>query len=756
MSVWRFQPGSPPAEPGTWAAEMRTLLAQVRDSTFTLALPLLGAVALVAVSASALPDLTKAALCATALLWLGGLAWLLRGRSPYVAGWLLVIGWSVIIIALTAWAGMSAALWLLSFSGGLAVLLLGTRAGVGVATILTLMLIAAPEVWFSVGLVAGRAVSILGIWGMVAITWLAMRPLQIVGEWAWSAYGRSQELLDDAQDTQLRLNQMLDDLTSANTRLVRLNRLADSLRQEAEEARRAKEQFVANVSHELRTPLNMIIGFSEMILNAPQAYGASPSGGRLPPALLADLAVILRNAQHLSGLIDDVLDLSQIEAGQMALVRERVALPEVIEEALVAVRPLFESKGLALRADLEDGLPEVSGDRTRIREVLLNLLSNAGRFTEQGGVTVAARRRDGELLVSVTDTGPGIAAADQSRLFQPFQQLDASLRRRFGGTGLGLSISQRFVEMHGGRMWVESAPGAGAAFRFTLPIEPLAPAARGAGRWLTPSWEYLERTHPSLAPVPAAQPEIVVCETGGSLAHLLTRYLQDARVTSVTDLAEALAQAASLRAHAVVVNASSAAEMLAQLESGSALPEGVPVMVCSVPGAPDAAGSLGVADYLVKPVARETLLAVLDKLEMDGKKVLVADDDEDALRLFYRMLISAGRGYRVLTAPDGRQAWAMLQDERPDVLLTDLVMPEMDGFELLAAKNADPALAGIPAVVLSARDPQGQPIVSKAFAVTGRAGLSLAQLLAGITALSRAFAPVPPAGGPALPTAPPG
>ena len=574
MSVWRLRAGSPPAEPGTWAAEMHTLLAQVRDTTFTLALPLLGAVALVAVSASALPDLTKAALCATALLWLGGLAWLLRGRSPYLAGWLLVIGWSVIIIALAAWAGMSAALWLLSLSGGLAMLLLGTRVGVGVATILTLVLVAAPEVWLPVGLVAGRAVSILGIWGTVAITWLAMRPLQIVGEWAWSAYGRSQELLGDAQDTQLRLNQMLDDLTSANTRLVRLNRLADGLRQEAEEARRAKEQFVANVSHELRTPLNMIIGFSEMILNAPQAYSASPSGGRLPPALLADLAVILRNAQHLASLIDDVLDLSQIEAGQMALVRERVALPEIISEALVAVRPLFESKRLALRADLEDGLPEVSGDRTRIREVLLNLLSNAGRFTEQGGVTVAARRRDGELLVSVTDTGPGIAAADQSRLFQPFQQLDASLRRRFGGTGLGLSISQRFVEMHGGRMWVESAPGAGAAFRFTLPIEPPAPAARGAGRWLTPSWEYLEQTHPSLAPVPAAQPEIVVCETGGSLAHLLTRYLQDARVTSVADLTEALAQAASLRARAVVINASSAAEMLAQLESGSALPEG--------------------------------------------------------------------------------------------------------------------------------------------------------------------------------------
>jgi signal transduction histidine kinase/CheY-like chemotaxis protein len=752
MNMWQLRASRPPAEPGTWAAEMRELLAGVRDSTFTLILPLIVALALVAISETARLDATRAALCATALLWLGGLAWLLRTRSPKVAGWLLVIGWAAACISLAAWAGMSAALWLLALAGGLATLLLGAPAGVAVAALLTLALVAAPAGWFA----AGRAIPIVGLWGTAGLVWLALRPLQVVGEWAWAAYGRSQELLSDAQDTQLRLNQMLEELSSANVRLTRINRLADGLRAEAEEARRAKEQFVANVSHELRTPLNMIIGFSEMILNAPGAYSAAASGGRLPPALLADLAVILRNAQHLSGLIDDVLDLSQIEAGQMALVRERVALPPVVEEALIAVRPLFESKRLSLRVALAAGLPEVSGDRTRIREVLLNLLSNAGRFTEQGGVTVAARRRDGELLVSVTDTGPGIALADQRRLFQPFQQLDSSLRRRFGGTGLGLSISQRFVEMHGGRMWVESAAGAGATFHFTLPIEPPVRLAAGAGRWLTPSWEYLERSHPSLAPVPPSQSEIVVCESGGSVAHLLTRYLQDARVTATPDLAEALAQAASLRAQAVVINATSTAEMLAQLESAIALPEGIPVMVCSVPGAPDAAGSLGVADYLVKPVAREALLAVLDKLGLDGKKLLVADDDEDALRLFYRMLTSAGRGYRVLTAPDGRQAWAMLRDERPDALLTDLIMPEMDGFELLAAKNADPALAGIPAVVLSARDPLGQPIVSKAFAVTGQSGLSLGQLIAGITTLSKAFAPAPPAGGPARSATPPG
>ncbi len=751
MRLWRLGSDNLPIEPSAWAAEMHGLLAQVRDSVFTLALALLGATALVVVAMSATLDVARAALCATLLLWLGAVAWLLRSRKPQIAGWLLVVGWSVINLLLAGWAGLSAALWLLALPAGLAVMLFGAPVGLGVSAGLSLLLIFAPVDRLSPDLVSDRTLIILEIWGVVGLTVLTLRPLQTVGEWAWSAYSHSQELLRKSQDAQLQLNQVLEDLTSANAQLVRLNHLTDGLRQEAEESRRTKDQFVANVSHELRTPLNMIIGFSEMILNAPQAYG-----GRMSGPLLADLAVISRNAQHLSSLIDDVLDLSQIEAGQMALVRERVALAEVIEAALVAVRPLFESKELFLRAEVEVGLPEVNGDRTRIREVLLNLLSNAGRFTEHGGVTVEARRRDGDILISISDTGPGIALEDQARLFQPFQQLDSSLRRRYGGTGLGLNISHRFVEMHGGRMWVESVSGAGATFHFTLPIELTAPMAPGAGRWLNPAWEFVERTHPSLTPVAQVQPEIVVCETGGSLANLLTRYMQDARVTAVQDLDEALRQAATLQAQAVVVNAISAAEMLAQLETVELLPEGIPVMVCSVPGAPDAAGNLGVADYFVKPVARETLLAALDRLGMDGKKILVADDDEDALRLFHRMLLSAGRDYRVLTAPDGRQAWDMLQRERPDALLMDLMMPEMDGFELLAAKNTNAALRDIPVVVLSARDPLGQPIVSKALAVIHQSGLSLAQLLAGITVLGKVLSPAHPNIGLRLPAEPPG
>jgi signal transduction histidine kinase/CheY-like chemotaxis protein len=595
-----------------------------------------------------------------------------------------------------------------------------------------------------------RVLTALGAWGTVGLIWFAMRPMQIAGKLAWSAYKQSQQLTEESRDYHLRLQQTLEDLSTANQQLVHLNRLADGLRQAAEEARRAKEQFVANVSHELRTPLNMIIGFSEMIVNAPQAYGR-----RLPTALLADLAVILRNSQHLADLINDVLDLSQLEAGQMALVREQIALPEVVGAAAMAVRPLFESKGLYLRTELPDDLPPVSADRTRIREVMLNLLSNAGRFTERGGITVRGQRRSNDLVISVADTGPGIAAADQERLFQPFQQLDGSLSRRYGGAGLGLSISREFVELHGGKMWVESEPGAGATFFFTLPLDNSPAPSASAQRWLMPGWEFLQRTRPSLVQPAPTRPRIVVCEAGESLQRWLTRYLSHVEIVAVPDMTKAVEKLTTGPAQALLVNVASVAETLQQSDLVAWLPNNVPLIICSAPGVSAAAHSLGVADYLIKPIARETLLATLDRLRLKGKTILVADDDADTLRLFRRVLSSAEQGYRVLTATDGREAWRVLCEERPDAILLDLFMPEMDGFELLAAKNADPLLRDIPTAVISARDPLGRPIVSRALAVTCSAGLSLPQLLACIEALSAILSPLHSPVDPARPAASP-
>ncbi|MEJ5199908.1 MAG: ATP-binding protein, partial [Anaerolineae bacterium] len=510
------------------------------------------------------------------------------------------------------------------------------------------------------------------------------------------------------------------------------------LMQIAEDARRVKEEFVANVSHELRTPLNMIIGFSEMITQSPQTYGQA-----LPPALLADLKVILRNSQHLSRLIDDVLDMSQIDAGQMALTRERASLGEIIEAAAVAVRPLYASKGLSLDIEVADGLPSVFCDPTRIREVVLNLLSNAGRFTERGGVRVRAWQEGEDVVVSVADTGPGIAPADQERLFRPFQQADGSIRRRYGGTGLGLSISKGFVELHGGKMWVESEPGRGTTFFFRLPIGLPMPAPAAATRWLNPYEPYEPRARPqSFRPAPV-RPQLVVVEQGNVLQRLLTRYAENAEVVSAPSLDAALNTLSQTPAAALLVNDIRAGEALERLLASGALPFGMPALFCALPGQEEAIGALGVADYLVKPISASALLAALDRLERPVRTILIADDEPDALQLFRRILASAERGYRVLRASDGKEAWDILRQKRPDVLLLDLVMPEMDGFQLLAAKSQDPELRDIPVILTSARDPLGQPIASNSLMVARGGGLSAQQLLACIEALLGILAPLP-------------
>jgi signal transduction histidine kinase/CheY-like chemotaxis protein len=570
-------------------------------------------------------------------------------------------------------------------------------------------------------------------WGILLIVY---RPISDVIDWWRTYYQRAQELLEQAQDRQANLTQTLEDLANANRQLSRLNLLTQRLHAEAEEARRAKEQFVANVSHELRTPLNMIIGFSEIMLGSPISYGR-----QVPSSLLADLAVVHRNAEHLKDLIDDVLDLSQIEANQMALTREHVRFQDIVETAVVAVRPLFASKGLYLETDVPPDLPPVLCDPTRMREVLLNLLSNAGRYTQQGGVRVRVWRAGNQLLVSVQDTGRGIATDDLNKLFQPFQQLDGSIHRRYGGTGLGLSISKRFIELHQGKIWAESQPGAGATFTFQIPQDEPPPSEIGDfSRWLTPDWEFVQRTVPSKAPRSELRHRLVLWESGPpTLRRLLDHRWADTEVVSVSNLDAALAALAETSSQALVVNDSSVAGALERLGSAT-LPYGVLALVCSVAASADSADALGVSDYLVKPVSQGALLAALDRLSLPVKSILIVDDEPDALQLFRRVLNSSGRGYRVLLARSGREALDVLRETQPDVVLLDLIMPNMDGFQLLTRCKDDPSLRRIPVLVISAQDPAGQPIVSSVLAVTHRGGLSARQLLTSIRALSQAIA----------------
>ena len=619
--------------------------------------------------------------------------------------------------------------------------------------------------------------------------WAATRALLTVTQWSFLGFEQARERMEEALEQRVELKQTQEDLVQANQELARLSDRLKVLQRVAEEARQAKEAFVANVSHELRTPLNMIIGFSEMIAQSPHLYGA-----RLPAALLADIAAIRRNSQHLSRLVDDVLDLSQVEAGRMALSKEWASLAEIVDAAVRVVQPLFASKGLYLEVEVPPDLPPVFCDGTRVRQVVINLLSNAGRFTEQGGVHVCAwcERNGGRghgspesavdgasVVVGVADTGPGIAPQDQERLFEPFQQLDSSIRRRHGGSGLGLSISRRFVEMHGGEMWLESQVNVGTTFYFRLPVVASCPAAldgEHALRWFSPYHQYEARTRRSKAPAPAVAPRFVLLEKGETLRRMFNRYMDDVDIASVRDSQEAICELNRSPAQALIVNAPVLGEFLApgdaqafiankfaestcngmhrgdvlhRMGSLGDLPYGTPAMACWVPGEDQAASELGVVRYLVKPVTHQMLLSTLEELGKDIRSVLLVDDEPEVLQLFTRMLSTFPTGeeerdYQVIRAKSGPRALSLLRQRHPDVMLLDLIMPGMDGFQVLREKNQDPSIREIPVVVLSSRDPGRGPIVSNTLTVTQGGGLSVPDLLACIRAVSDVLAPLAP------------
>jgi len=679
-----------------------------------------------------LPDLMQSNILAILLLLLPSLSiWIARELSYLLGVWTLIGGCIAINVLVLRQYQIGAASCLLALPTGLAALLISMGGGVVTAALSSIILLRGAVSFLPLRSEA-VTIALTAVWGTLLLTWGFSHLMRTIMEWSWANYERSRQLLEKARDRQMELMQIQEDLANANLQLARLHERLRAMYRIAEEARKAKEEFVANVSHELRTPLNMIIGFSEMIIQAPQAYG-----GCLPHALLADITVIHRNSQHLSSLIEDVLDLSQIEAGRMALSKERSSLGEIIEEAALAVRPLLESKGLYLDIAVPADLEPLLCDRTRIRQVVLNLLSNAGRFTERGGVQVHAWQEKDHIVVSVADTGPGIAPKDQDKLFEPFRQMDGSTRKRHGGRGLGLTISKEFVEMHHGKMWLESEVGTGTTFYFNLPVETLPPIDENISRWFSPYLGYEARTRPSRAPKPELVPRFVVLERGDALQRLLDRYLDGAEVISVHSMEETSQALERSPAQALIVNDASLEQALTPSPLLAELSHNTPVVTCCVPGKDDAAEELGVVDYLVKPVDRTTLLSALEKLEKEVETVLLVDDDLEALQLFGRML----RGYRVLRARNGQQALSLLRTRRPDVMLLDLLMPGMDGFQVLAEKNHDARLRDIPVIVISAKDPMGEPIVSNALIATRNGGLSVREVVACIQAISEILSP---------------
>jgi signal transduction histidine kinase/CheY-like chemotaxis protein len=549
--------------------------------------------------------------------------------------------------------------------------------------------------------------------------------------WTHYTYRMARQNLEEARNQRMEVNQVQEDLLLANKDLARLAKSLKIMTQKAEDARRVKEEFVANVSHELRTPLNMIIGYTNLIITSPGAYAK-----RLPARLMADIASIHRNCHHLLELVNDVLDLSQVDAGRMALTRQWSSIYEIIDSALIAVKPLFESKGLYLRKELETPDVLVFCDSTRIREVVLNLLSNAGRFTDFGGVVVGLKKSEDRVEILVSDTGPGISLEDQQRIFEPFQQLDPMLHHKTGGSGLGLTISKRFVEMHDGEMTISSEKGRGTTFSVKLPIDlklELEDGRTSAARWINPYQEYMPRPLPFRAPHPVSAPRFLVVEEEGTIQRLFSRYLDGVEFVSTNSIEDALRQLELVPYQALIINSS---QKDADASISGPNPFNTPIVSCWMPGREEAARQIGVVHYLLKPVEQSVFLQALDEIGKTAMNVLLVDDDPETIQLFARIISIARPDARVIRASQGREALQIMRERLPDVVVLDLLLQDMNGFDLLAEKKMDERVRNIPVIIVSSTDPSGIPIIANRFSVSCNQGMSAQQFLNCITTVS--------------------
>jgi PAS domain S-box-containing protein len=479
-------------------------------------------------------------------------------------------------------------------------------------------------------------------------------------------------------------------MTLANAAAVSLEnaRLYQEQRETTEKLRevdKMKSQFLANMSHELRTPLNSIIGFSRVILKG--------IDGPVSELQQQDLTAINSAGQHLLNLINDILDISKIEAGKMELAfHDEVNLHDIINGAMSFAVGLTKDKSIKLEKVIPDELPLVRADATRIRQVLINFLSNSTKFTEEGTITLKAGVQIGpagrpEILISVTDTGIGISQEDQKKLFLPFSQVDASATRKTGGSGLGLSISRLLIELHGGRVGVISDSGKGSTFYFTLPI-------------------------PYTEPEPGEEETrvILAIDDDRQVISLYERYLKthNYKVLALTDPSQAVERAREVNPFAITLDVMmpnrSGWQVLEALKADE-FTRTIPVIVCSIVADQEKGFSLGAADYLTKPILEEDLVHSLDRLNRDGKirEVLAIDDDLDDLRLVQRILEESGK-YQVRVANGGPEGLVAIRTRPPHAIILDLFMPGVDGFTLLQTIRTDPALRDIPVIIFTAGD----------------------------------------------------
>ncbi len=559
--------------------------------------------------------------------------------------------------------------------------------------------------------------AVLSLGVTIAVLVICLQELRNCLKVAWQHTGRAVELAEQLKERQSEVNRLNASLKVSNRLLRRSLRELALAQQEAQQARLLKEQFATTVSHELRTPLNIILGFLEVIQRYPEVYGSV----NWTPALRRDLNEIWRSAKYLSSLIDDILDLARVQALKMPMRREPTDICTLIKEvAELASRFLLEGRHVRLAVEVEEGLPPLHVDRTRIRQVLLNLVANACRFVHEGEIRLRACIQREEVVFSVSDTGPGIAPEHLESIFDEFAQapLTGSDKESTAGKGLGLAIAKRFVQMHGGRIWAESQLGKGSTFYFTVPlfhkqVIPLPPP-------------------PSSPGAPKEEKEAVVVVVGDENAKaFLERRLDGCHILLAADLEQARKAVHELHPQAVIVNVPPDPIEATETRTPLLLNEPLPVIQCTLPSGWLKGKQTELFDsWLVKPVSYENLIKTLGK-SSEQRRVLIVDDDQSFVRLVRRMLEAYGGCHEVTWAHDGQEALAKVREFKPDVLFLDLALPKLDGWAL-AQMVREGCVEPCPTIVaVTAMHPNNElnNRVPRSFAVTSWLGFTEEEII---------------------------
>jgi len=571
--------------------------------------------------------------------------------------------------------------------------------------ILCLTLILPGTGWFST-LPAGYPFAIIfvcifaGVFG-----WGISNNLNSAIENASFHYFEARKRLQETREHRAEISRMLKEQNQFNYQLKQMTRMLEQARSKAEEAREDRDRFAMAVSHELRSPLNFIIGFSDLMVNAPETYAPLDEW---PPGLYDDSQEIYKSSKHLLDLINDILDMGKMDARQMPLFRERVDPKILLDEIEDLVAAPIIQKGLQFEIQAEENMSHIFVDRTRIRQVLLNVITNSMRFTKEGKILVIARMNgDEELEIVIHDDGPGIAPEDLERIFYEFRQAGQENWSREKGSGLGLPISKRFVELHGGRIKVDSEVQKGTTIHIYLPVmEPL-PSLLESRSDLIEEGE--QRVASRFA---KGQAELLLCYSADlSKAKQIGSLLFDYEVFSVTNMIDLRQKIESYYPSAIILDDAYVNENQLSLLIEN-LPYQIPIVRFLFSDVLEQALILpgGVFRYLVKPVSRDTLIQTIQSIGKNTNDLLVIDDDPSMVRLFtqaiksYHGVIPSIEKINFYPAYTGKEALEIITKQNVDAILLDLELPDIHGTQVLAEIRKMKIHENTPVIIISASD----------------------------------------------------